>query len=785
MTRYFVPAFRLALFASAATATIAYAQPADTANPQFDAGDIVVTATRQSQALSRVPLAVTAYTQETLDQQGVRKVDDVARLTPGVSFTRSAVYSSSQSNITVRGVRSTSGVPTTGIYIDDTPVQTRVGSSQSLTNPYPQIFDLDRVEVLRGPQGTLFGAGSVGGAVRFITPAPNLDRASVYGRAELAFTKNGSPTYEAGAAVGAPIIEGKLGFRASAWHRHDGGYVDWVDRYDTGRVIKKDSNRADNFAGRFALGWKPTETVTITPSVFFQHTNNEDTPSYYESLSNASDGYVQANALRQSSADRFWLPALKVELELGRAELISNTSYLARRVRNRYDGTSLNLASFAGVRTQVPPQALRSFLSPSTLANDQKVFTQEIRLQNTRTDSILNWVIGGFYSHSKIRDRYFAAAPDLLSAINYNRGVQGLPPRNSVAEQFGVNLYQNQYLLYLDGDLIDKQSAVFAQADLEVAEGLKLTAGLRYQDVSFKATGFRAGPVIGSAGSTYDLGQSDKPLTPKFGISWQIDRNNLIYANVSKGYRVGSAVQPVGRIRCGADADAIGFNPDINRVIEPDSVWSYELGTKNKFADNRITLDASIYRIDWKNVQTLLTLPSCSVPTTVNFGDARSQGFDIAVTARPVDPLSLGLSVSHTDAKYTNAFPGAGGVLIRAKDEPLGVAPWTLYSYGQIDLPVGGHDAYFRADYSYSSHDSTPLTVSPIINPDYPRPPAIHNLDLRVGTRLDGADLSLFVANVTNSQPRIARYEDTPASNWFRAVTLRPRTVGVTLTIRK
>lgn len=265
MTRKPISALLIsAMFVSLLLAHDAGAQSAGAASA--DAADsldeIIVTATRQSVVLSKVPLSVTAYTQETLDLQGVRNVDDIARLTPGVALERSARYNSSQSNITVRGIRSTSGVPTTGIYIDDTPVQIRMGTSQSASNPYPRIFDLDRVEVLRGPQGTLFGAGAVGGAVRFLTPEPSLSERSLYARGEYSLVDSGDANFEAGVAAGGPIVDGKLGIRASAWRRDEGGWVDRLN-YD-GSMADDNANHGDATVMRLALAWQPIEKLRIT-----------------------------------------------------------------------------------------------------------------------------------------------------------------------------------------------------------------------------------------------------------------------------------------------------------------------------------------------------------------------------------------------------------------------------------------------------------------------------------------------------------------------------------------
>ncbi len=763
-----------------AGAQLASAAPADAADAL---DEVVVTATRQSVVLNKVPLSVTAYTQETLDLQGVRNVDDIARLTPGVALERSARYNSSQSNITVRGIRSTSGVPTTGIYIDDTPVQIRMGTSQSASNPYPRIFDLDRVEVLRGPQGTLFGAGAVGGAVRFLTPEPSLGERSLYARGEYSLVDSGDANFEAGVAAGGPIVDGKLGIRASAWRRDEGGWVDRLN-YD-GSMADDNANHGDATVMRLALAWQPIEKLRITPSVFYQNTSSNDTSVYVESISDpGANDLNQNNVLPQPSRDEFALWALKGEYDFGTATLISSTSYLDRRTRNTYDATSLDLASQARIYGP-PPAAFQDAYTRGDLFNDQQVFSQEIRLQNNDPDARLNWVLGGFYSKQKVHDFYSSAAPFLLEEVNYGRALRGLPACADLpACFFGVGYYNGVYALYLDGHLEDTQSAVFAQVDFRLLERLKLTAGARYAKYDFEQVQFRAGTVIVSNGATVLLEQSDDPVTPKFGVSYQMDDDNLFYANASKGYRIGGAATPVGA-RCAADAAALGFDPNVIRSIKPDTVWSYEAGAKNRVFDGRLQLDTAVYYIDWKDVQTILTLPSCSIPTTLNLGTARSQGVDLAAQLRASDHLVLGVAIGYNDSEYTTTTLGAGGVTIRSAGEPLGVPPVTLYLNGTYDFRVLSRDAYVRADYTHTTRDDEPLDVSsPIVNPDIPRAPATSNLDLRIGMRLERVDLSLFVDNLTDEHPRLARYEDTPPANFFRGATFRPRTIGLTGTYR-
>src|ERR1700752_2733181 len=185
--------------------------------------EVVVTATRREENLSKVPISVTALTQEALDDRGIKDFSEVARFTPGVNFDNSGT-----NNISIRGISGTGGAGTTGIYLDDTPIQMRA-LAFSPDEAVPKSFDIDRIEVLRGPQGTLFGSGSEGGTVRYITTQPSLSKTSVYSRAEVATTEGGDASYEAGVAAGGPLVQDKFGARVSVWYRRDGGYVDRIN----------------------------------------------------------------------------------------------------------------------------------------------------------------------------------------------------------------------------------------------------------------------------------------------------------------------------------------------------------------------------------------------------------------------------------------------------------------------------------------------------------------------------------------------------------------------------
>jgi len=324
----------------------ASANEATTATEPAAAGaleEIVVTATRREETISRVPVSVTAFNQEMIDQKGIKDFQDVVRFTPGVSIDNTGTNA-----ISIRGISSSGGAGTTGIYIDDSPIQMRaLGFNPDDT--LPKTFDLDRVEVLRGPQGTLFGAGSEGGTVRYIMTQPSVTQESTYVKSEVSTTRGGQPSYEIGVAHGGPIIDDVFGFRASVWYRYDGG---WIDRIDptTRDVVDHDSNHANTMAARLAFLVQPTEGFKITPSINFQNSRKHDFSTYWPAYTDVSSGnFYNATPERLPDPDRYYLPALKIEAEFGKVQFISNSSYYNRLEHTAYQGTSYDLAYFQSI----------------------------------------------------------------------------------------------------------------------------------------------------------------------------------------------------------------------------------------------------------------------------------------------------------------------------------------------------------------------------------------------------------------------------------------------------
>ena len=775
--------------------------------------EVVVTATRTSQLLSKVPLSVSAYTQETLDKQGIKSFSDIARYTPGVTFDENT------KDVSIRGIKSNAGDATTGIYIDDTPIQLRTLGFNS-NNTAPVVFDLDRVEVLRGPQGTLFGAGSEGGTVRYITPQPSLTRYSAYGRLEVAHTDQGAPSYEAGVAVGGPLVEDKLGFRVSVDHRRDGGYVDRIDPY-TGKRQSNNSNWTDTFVWRASVAWAPTSKLLITPTLQYQNRNQRDTDSFWEAYSNRSSGkFVNANPGRQSDYDRFYLGSIKVEYDLGKAKIISNTSGFNRReyLLNGYEGTLYNLAFFghAFVASGIDPNGAAcaancaapvdysgatdsplltskgpnlpgyaakygAYHAYNSITNIQQNFTQEIRVQSNDPGSRLNWVAGVFYTKNRQESIEEIHDPQLGNLMQYLFG-EDVPTAWG-----GVDLLSNGDDYYNRNVGHSEQTAFFADVTYEVIENLKVTAGLRYAKTHFDITNNATGAQnYGDTGGS--SGKNDKPFTPKISVSYQVTPDQLAYATVAKGYRIGGANVPLGQgllESCAGDLALRGYSPTTGtpQTYNSDSVVSYEIGSKGKYLDRSLQVSASAFHVDWKNIQYQDLLSSCGILYTTNLGSAQSEGFDLQSTWLPVRNLEIDLAVGYTDAHFTKTGGPAASPLV-TKGDAVGGPPWTASVGVRWDFTFADRPSYIRVDDEYASKNGKPTPrldpVNAPYDPSLKTPPQTNFLSVRAGIKLESWDLAVFADNVANSHPELTREHADRYTPIYNLTTFRPLTIGVT-----
>jgi iron complex outermembrane receptor protein len=830
------------LFAMSLPIWLASAQ-VQSAETESGLEEVLVTATRRSESVSKVPVSVSAFSQQQMDSQGLKEVDDLARFTPGLRFARAA---NGGNNISIRGISSGAGAGTTGVYIDDTPIQAR-NLAYAAGTTFPALFDLERVEVLRGPQGTLFGAGSEGGTVRFIQNAPSLTEFSAYARGELSTTKGGDPSYEGGAAFGGPLIDGKLGFRMSALYREEGGYIDGITgtpvvldptgasgpasmTFTNRRVVRENTNSSTVTGVRGALKLQLTHEIDVTASMTYQEVErNDGYDTFWPSASTGTNGYARpvftagdpatnplvsdlAGPDRDEGKDEFYLPALLVNWDLGPVQLVSNTSYFDRHSDQWLDFTNYYLW-FYGVAAY--PRS--GDKSASLYENSQNNFVQEVRLQSTDPDARLTWVAGVFYSDSKQRGRQDIGVNFLANAAEvgaFYLPVGGLPnrppfgPGHSAFENyFGVPPDPGSSLWRIDFRAQDRQIAAFAQTDFKLTNQLKLTTGVRFSRNKLDFSADYSGPennqnaplgdedavLLDPLYSTAALQSSENAWTPKVGLSYEVDDNNMVYATAAKGFRPAGASQRVP-ITCNEDLIENGYvdasgNPTQPLQYDSDSVWSYELGTKNKLFGNRVLLDASAYYIEWKDIQTNQTLTNCAESFTNNIAQATSTGFDLGVQVNPFSGMLLSGTLGYNRSRFGADGRSPGGRLIVRKDAfvPGSPAPWVYSFSAQYDFNLfGGRDFYVRSDLTHSSEERRVGATDPSstnFNRDLTPVEAYSTINARIGALIGGADVSLFVNNLTNEDPALAASNRSALTGlkrylWTNA-TLRPRTVGV------
>lgn len=791
---------------------------ADSANPSAGAdtsdagplGEIVVTATRHEESLSKVPISVTALTQEAMDARGIKDILDVARFTPGINIDNSGT-----NNISIRGISSSGGAGTTGIYIDDTPIQMRALAFNP-DEALPKSFDVDRVEILRGPQGTLFGAGSEGGTVRYITTQPSLTENSVYSRDEVSYTQGGEPSYEAGIAAGGPLVDGVLGARISLWYRRDGGYIDRIDP-TTLATAEKNANYDQTSLLRIAFVWAPSDYLKVTPSFYYQDRYQNDVQSYWPLYSNpGSDRYVSADPTQRSAPDRFYLPALKIEGDLGFANLISNTSYYHRKEETGYDGTLYNLGFYqSGVFTSanflpglyplldgngvhLPPGAT-NYTSPASIDNAQENFAQEIRVQSKDSSAVLTWTTGLFFGLNKqsyleqIHDPLLNELSLAATALPYTAFFVD-PSGNPVT--YDPRFPNDSYFLQTFSE--DKQLAWFGEAGYAITDQWKATVGARYSMTKYSFNTLTGGPQLYLPPQTGSGDKKENSFTPKFTLAYQYDPRDLYYFTYAKGFRPGGANNPVPAAACATDFTNFGITA-APATFNSDTVNSFEVGAKNNF-DNRIKIASSIYYIRWNNIQQTVVPPICQISFIDNLGKAVAKGADFQGDIAITDNFTAEVSAGYTDGRYTQdsrLTPAEASPLVASGDAIVGQsgqpAPPVTASIGlSYKFNVFDHDSFVRVDDEYQSRPKWAGASQDANTLQYDSAnymlASTNFASARGGMSFGDLHIEAFVDNLMDTHT-VTNYNWTidPGdgnSRLQRQFTFRPRTIGLTFIIR-
>ncbi|WP_334164008.1 TonB-dependent receptor [Phenylobacterium sp.] len=781
---------RCRLLAGAAVAGVACAAAGAAVSQEApnQVEEIVITATKQPVQLTKAPISVSAYSQEAMEERGIRDVRDVALQTPGVDIPQDRTQ-----RIAIRGIESTAGAATAAVYIDDTPIQARNASINYSGSTVPYIFDLERIEVLRGPQGTLFGSSSQGGAIRFITPTPSLTTYSTYARARVSIVDDGDPSYEGGVAVGGPIIEDRLGFRVSFMQREEGGWIDrqsWQDPAD--RENNSNSSHASIFRG--ALNFAPTDWLSIQPSLYYQNVKQDDRAALYAAcpatIARApsinpcpagvadpdSGDFISYAPFAQPMSDRFILPAMKVVAEFEPVTVTAVSSYLYRKSNAFNDATHVNDRTSLGAAWLfpiIPGQKPQTFQNPVA---EQRLATHELRFNSADPGARIRWTAGLYHSRSSLK----SDVP--ITSAHYPTAYQLQFGRPLAAAPFMVD---GLHRYYGNENTIEKTTAVFGNVDFEVIEDLTLSVGGRYSkdtldfDIIERGVSYSGG-IARAAGKL-----SEKPFTPRVALSWQQSDDTLIYGSYAKGYRTGGVNKAVPDI-CAADLAVLGIEG--GNTYASDKTRTYEVGVKSAFLDRRISFQASLFHTKWTDIQQQIRLP-CAFSLVANTATAISKGGDLNVTARPVEGLTLSAAVGYTDAYYDSTIIVGTSPLV-FKGQTLGATPWTFNLAAQYEFMLADRDAFVRGQWSSKSANDGPFPfqnrTSSVYDPSRTEGLyAVSQLDLRAGVDLTSdVTVEAYVENALNNVSWTTKapiYQNGPL---WTGSTIKPRVIGLQATVR-
>ncbi|HEY6662684.1 MAG TPA: TonB-dependent receptor [Sphingomicrobium sp.] len=660
-------AFAFAAPAAAQTSQETAAQAANQAADQAaspapaDEQEIIVTATKRASRVQEVPFSINAQTQADIQRANAQTLEDISRNVAGLAVQN---LGPGQSQVSIRGVsagqivRDQPGVKEqVGVYLDESVV------SLSLFTPDFDLFDLNRVETLRGPQGTLFGSGSVGGTLRYITNQPKLGVVEGAVEGGVNVLEGGDMGWDAKAAINMPIAD-TLAARVVAYYTHFGGFIDAV-----GLAGGNNINDGERFGTRMSLLWEPVPGVKVTPRIVFQRAtangfNREDHYILYDNqfttgAAGADLGRrTQYLKLREKFRDQTTLADLTASYDFGPAEITSVTSYMNRNILVSRDASALTgsvgifpLLITRDINTGVLiPGPFAATLDPqianlpSNLRDTTKLdqLTQEVRLSSTGSGP-LQWVVGGFLSDV---DRDYKQR---LPTPGYDAFIDAATaPGVSASVDNGFGLTDNPY--HADLPYKIKQRALFGEASYDLGQ-FKATAGGRYYWFKEERR-FHSGGLFSNGDDRTDRTKSDG-FSPRGILSWEPNRSLSVNVQASKGFRVGGVNDPLNIPICTLPDQAI-YGPFAAATYKDETLWNYEAGVK--YSRRGITFNAAAFYNDIKNLQVTVDAGSCSSRLVFNVPKAHSQGLEAEFSAHPIEGLDLSLAGSLLSSKFDSTI---------------------------------------------------------------------------------------------------------------------------------
>lgn len=732
------------------SATGAVAQEASSSDQRSNAGnEIVVTALKRETRLQDTPLAISAVTGAALQNQGASSVADMVRQVPGLNITEG---NTGQRRITIRGVQS-AGESTVGLYLGETPITgpNSATSDPSSITPDLNMFDIARIEVLRGPQGTLYGSGSMSGTVKFVFNEPSTtDYAGAFD-GMLADIKNGGMSYSARGMVNTPLVENLIGLRVVGYYEKRGGYVDNVT------LGQKDVNSAKSYGTRIMLRMTPTERLTLDGMATLQEQNADDASYWYP----ASGRYATDSAHKTPFPNSFRLYNAKANYDMGFATATVSSSHYTWNATKYIDGTrgAINAANrgtycaryfgITGTCSTAQRAAYAQYITDQLpLAGyqpmDVSAWAHEARL-SSNGKGWLDWTVGVFHESRKDSAVSSTVGADAVS------GEILFPIVYNFSRTIAVRL---------------KQTAFFGEATVRPLTGLSITGGLRRYsyDKTSVAQVLTTSYINGStAGPPTTQDDDASGWVTKINVSYEPTQDIMLYAQRSEGFRPGG----------------INTTPGLPPELIPytsDSLVNYEAGIKTSWLDRALSLNISVYQIDWDDMQISASIPSFNFIT--NVGKSRIRGIEAELSAQPIDGLSISgnLAYQHgtlqTDQRSgTIEAPGLKGDRL----------PYEPYFTGAIGaeylMPLTDDlNLLARADYTYTGRSYSEFRPTSIY---YEKMGNFSNVNLRLGVQNDAWGAFLFVNNLFDTLGRIKVSSGVLSEQ--STLSSPPRTVGVNI----
>jgi iron complex outermembrane receptor protein len=775
-------------------ATPALAQTGqDTAENQESAPDIVVTATLREERLIEVPFSVNAQTEADIQRSGAVTLEDLSRNVAGLSVQN---LGPGQSQVSIRGVsagqvvRDQPGVKEqVGVYLDDSVI------SLSLFTPDLDLFDLNRVETLRGPQGTLFGAGSVGGTVRYITNQPRLGVVEGLVEGNINLVGGDDIGGALRGAINLPLGD-RAAIRAVAYHTEYAGFIDAL-RGSGG--IDEDVNDGRRTGGRISLRFEPSDSISITPRIVYQEVrangfNREEVYNLYANPFTTSRPAVtfgerqQFLLLDERFADDTLLADLNATIRFGSVALTSVTTYIDRDILVSRDASALT--GSVSVDLNFPAAGV---LLPSNLVDTTALesITQELRLGSTG-EGRLQWVIGGFYSD--VQRDYSQRLPtpgyDVFTDARFGAGT-AVAVRNG----FGPDSPYNADLPY---DI--EQKAVFGEASYDITDRFTITAGGRYYDFS-EVREFNSGGLFSNGDNNRDRTSSDG-FSPRVIATYEIADDVRINAQAAHGFRLGGVNDPLNIPLCtgganGVDAQTYGNHP----TYDDETLWNYELNVRGQRGG--VTFHAAGFYTDISNLQVTADAGSCSSRVVFNVPRAHTMGLEFELSASPARGLGFSLAGSLLDAEFDSTVTTSAGTVIAGMREGnrlpsvprFQISANTSYTFDfgdDGDAFVGASFQHVGSRYTQPGDQENnprtfvhglpfggaPATAATIVDL---RLPAYDLLNFSAGIDWDnGFSLMAYVTNVLDENPRLSFDRERGGRARLGFQVGQPRTFGLT-----